>query len=147
MTGETRRVLVPVDDSERATAAIRYAAERYPDADIVALHVVDVTSAIHGADPDVTAPGDWEDVYESAQTNADAVLEAAETAAAEAGVEIRTDRVEGRAARRIVAYAEENEVDEVVVASHGRTGVSRILLGSVAEEVVRRAPCPVTVVR
>jgi nucleotide-binding universal stress UspA family protein len=147
MTGTTRTVLVPVDDSERSTAAVRYAATHHPEADIVALHVVDVVSTIHGADPEVTAPGYWERLYEAAEEGADAVLDAARETAADVGVEIRTDRVNGRAARRIVEYAAEHDVDEVVLASHGRTGVSRILLGSVAEEVVRRAPCPVTVVR
>lgn len=140
-------MLVPVDDSERSTQAIRYAVENYPDADIVAIHVVDVIGAIHAADPEVTAPGYWEQVFEAAEEAAEAVLADASDVAAEMGVEIRTERVNGRAARRIVEYAEEHGVDEVILASHGRTGVSRILLGSVAEQVVRRAPCPVTVVR
>jgi nucleotide-binding universal stress UspA family protein len=147
MSESTRTVLVPVDDSERSTAAIRHAVERYPDADVVALHVVDVVSTIHAADPEVTAPGYWEQLYEAAEAGADAVLADAEAAAADLGAEIRTERVDGRPARRIVEYAAEHDVDEVVIASHGRTGVSRILLGSIAEEVVRRAPCPVTVVR
>lgn len=147
MTGTARTVLVPVDDSERSTQAIRYAVENHPDADIVALHVVDAVGAIHAADPEVTAPGYWEQVFEAAEEAAEAVLADASDVAAEMGVEIRTERVNGRAARRIVEYAEEHDVDEVVLASHGRTGVSRVLLGSVAEQVVRRAPCPVTVVR
>jgi len=46
-----------------------------------------------------------------------------------------------------VEYAEESDVDHIVIGSHGRSGVSRILLGSVAESVVRRADMPVTVVR
>ncbi|MFW6265865.1 MAG: universal stress protein, partial [Halanaeroarchaeum sp.] len=44
-------------------------------------------------------------------------------------------------------YVEETDVDHVVIGSHGRSGVGRILLGSVAERVVRRSPTPVTVVR
>jgi nucleotide-binding universal stress UspA family protein len=46
-----------------------------------------------------------------------------------------------------VDYAAEHDIDHIVVGSHGRTGASRILLGSVAETVARRSPVPVTIVR
>jgi nucleotide-binding universal stress UspA family protein len=53
----------------------------------------------------------------------------------------------GRPSRAIVEYAEEHDIDHIVMGSHGRSGVTRILLGSVAETVVRRSPVPVTIVR
>ena len=53
----------------------------------------------------------------------------------------------GRPAATIVEEARERDVDHIVVGSHGRTGASRILLGSVAETVARRSPVPVTIVR
>ena len=53
----------------------------------------------------------------------------------------------GRPTRTIVEYADEHDIDQIVMGSHGRSGMSRILLGSVAEIVVRRATVPVTVVR
>jgi len=53
----------------------------------------------------------------------------------------------GRPARAIEECAEEAAVDHVVIGSHGRDGIARILLGSVAETVVRRSPVPVTAVR
>ena len=49
--------------------------------------------------------------------------------------------------REIIGFAEDNDVSHIVIGSHGRTGASRVLLGSVAQTVVRRAPTPVTVVR
>jgi nucleotide-binding universal stress UspA family protein len=55
--------------------------------------------------------------------------------------------VVGRPAREIVDYADENDIDHVVMGSHGRSGVSRIVLGSVAENVVRKSSVPVTVAR
>jgi nucleotide-binding universal stress UspA family protein len=55
--------------------------------------------------------------------------------------------VSGDPANEIVAYAEETDVDHIVVGSHGRSGLSRVLLGSTAEKVVRRSPVPVTVVK
>jgi len=53
----------------------------------------------------------------------------------------------GQPSRTIVAYAQEHDLDHVVIGSYGRKGLSRVLLGSVAELVVRRSPVPVTVVR
>ena len=78
---------------------------------------------------------------------ADSILDDAVEYAAEQGREIETIRVTDRPARAIVDYADEEGVDHIVIGSHGRTGVTRVLLGSVAEKVVRRAHCPVTVVR
>jgi len=53
----------------------------------------------------------------------------------------------GRPTKVIVEYADDHDIDQIVMGSHGRSGMSRILLGSVAEIVVRRASVPVTVVR
>jgi universal stress protein A len=53
----------------------------------------------------------------------------------------------GRAADEIVIQAKDDEVDLIVMGSHGRSGISHLLVGSVAESVVRHAPCPVLVVR
>jgi len=55
--------------------------------------------------------------------------------------------VHGEAAAEIVRVAREREVDLIVIASHGRTGLGRILFGSTAEAVVRHSPCPVLVVK
>ncbi len=57
-----------------------------------------------------------------------------------------TALVFGRPAREIVSYASRHGIDMIVMGTHGRTGVSRALLGSVAEAVVRRASCPVLTV-
>jgi len=62
------------------------------------------------------------------------------------GVQVETELRSGRVARHIVDYAREHDIGLIVVGTHGRTGVSRVLLGSVAEAVVRLAPCPVLTV-
>ncbi|MBI1744205.1 universal stress protein [Candidatus Acetothermia bacterium] len=54
---------------------------------------------------------------------------------------------EGHPAETILRYAKENKIDLIVMGTHGRRGLNRILLGSVAEEVVRRSPVPVITVR
>jgi len=140
-------VLVPVDGSPQSEDALEYALENFEDSDITALTAVDPIAAGYAAapGPDATGyPGEW---TEQAEERADTILDEAAELAAEAGREVDTVRVTDRPARAIVDYADEHDVDHVVIGSHGRTGVTRVLLGSVAENVVRRAPCPVTVVR
>lgn len=139
-------ILVPVDDSDPSDAAFEFALEEYPDAQITAIHVINpqdfyAGSAIEGAM--VTT----EDMMENSERRAKRILGEAEKRAAERDVEIETDYVIGSVARSILDYVDEHEVDYVVIGSHGRTGASRILLGSVAEKVTRRSPVPVTVVR
>lgn len=65
----------------------------------------------------------------------------------DAALSFRMETTVGNPAREIVSFAEDNDITEIVMGSHGRRGVSRVLLGSVAETVVRRAPTTVTVVR
>ncbi|MEF8828681.1 MAG: universal stress protein [Halolamina sp.] len=142
-----KEVLVPVDGSPQSNDALKHALRNFPDSEITALTAVDPIAAGYAAapGPDATSyPGEW---TEQAEERADAILdEAAEIAATESR-QIETVRVTDRPARAIVDYAEEHDVDQIVIGSHGRTGITRVLLGSVAEKVVRRAPCPVTVVR
>ena len=137
-------VLVPYDGSDPATDALTYALERFPDATVTALHVVTLPesywSAFGGRQDRI--PG-YEDAVEQGET----LLEEATETAAAADREIETDLETGRPHRVIVDRAAQGEFDAVVIGSHGRTGVSRIMLGSVAENVVRRAPVPVVVVR
>ncbi len=64
-----------------------------------------------------------------------------------AGLEVEEVIVHGEAAAEIVRVAKERQVDLIVVSSHGRKGLGRILFGSTAEAVVRHAPCPVLVVK
>lgn len=140
-------VLVPVDGSPQAADALDHALAKFPDDDIVALTAVDPIAAGYSTAPGPDAagyPGEW---IEQAHERADSILDEAVEQAAEQGREIETVRVTDRPARAIVDYADEEAVDHIVIGSHGRTGVTRVLLGSVAEKVVRRAACPVTVVR
>jgi universal stress protein A len=62
-------------------------------------------------------------------------------------IEVKTVLREGRAVAEIVAAAREADADLIILSTHGRTGLKHVLLGSVAENVVRHAPCPVFVVR
>jgi nucleotide-binding universal stress UspA family protein len=141
----SKRILVAVDGSDPADAALDFATEEYPDAEITVLSVIDPTEVSYGSVE--AAPGTFERLQEAATDRTERILETARGRAAEYGVDVETESVVGAPARTIVDRADEHGVDGIVVGSHGRRGVSRILLGSVAETVVRRSPVPVTVVR
>ncbi|MFB6121328.1 MAG: universal stress protein [Halobacteriaceae archaeon] len=138
-------VLVPYDGSEQADQALDHAFEEHGDATVSVLHVIDPVEAGYTSQP--TAFGQAEEWFESAKEEAGEMLDTVEARADDAGVAVETAIEVGRPSRTIVEYADEEGVDHIVMGSHGRSGVSRILLGSVAEAVVRRSPVPVTIVR
>ena len=140
-----KRLLVPIDGSDPADAALEFALEEYPDADITLLSVIDPTDVGYGSIE--AAPSTFEHLQENAEERTQNVLDEASNRAADHGVEVTTETVIGMPARAIVEWAENNDMDGIVIGSHGREGVTRVLLGSVAESVVRRSPVPVTVVR
>ena len=136
-------VLVAYDGSEPARKAVEHAFDEYPDEEIVLLRVVEVADSLTKAS--------LQAVQELLGERREAASEQLREDIAELvgpDDEFRAEVATGEPAREVVAYAEEHdEIDRIVVGSHGRAGVSRVLLGSVAEQIVRRAPVSVTVVR
>lgn len=142
----TRQVLVPIDESEQSTAALEFAVDNYPEATIVALHVID-PSNFPSSGFEAGGATDFQRFREDYRDRGETLLESATELAAEAGVDLETAIETGRPSKTIVSYAEGNDIDHIVIGSHGRSGASRILLGSVAESVTRRSSVPVTIVR
>ncbi|MDQ2051283.1 universal stress protein [Natronolimnohabitans sp. A-GB9] len=140
-------VLVPIDESERSTQALEFACEEYPDARITALHVLDPGDLYAATGVEGGTMANYDAIQQHHENRAEELLNQAREMAADHDVEIETDHVVGGISRSIVDYADEHDADHVVIGSHGRTGASRILLGSVAEKVARRSPVPVTIVR
>jgi Universal stress protein UspA and related nucleotide-binding proteins len=143
----TKRILVAVDGSEEAADALQFAAEEWPDAALTALHVINPADSTTGAEGGF--PGAIDQWYDSANERGERVLA---DAAADIDRDVDTRLEVGRPTTTIldVANADADDAepfDHVVLASRGRTGLSRVVLGSVAEGVVRRATMPVTVVR
>jgi len=141
----TMHVLVPIDDSPQAMDALRLALDTFPTATITLLTVIDPIEAGYRAES--VLPSYSETWYESKQEAAEQRFEEARDVAADTDVDLETVTEVGRPSRLIVEYAQEHDIDHVVMGSHGRSGVARVLLGSVAEAVVRRSPVPVTIVR
>ena len=135
-------VLVPTDGSAAVVEAVERAvdlAERY-DATVHALYVVD-SSAYGTLDMSTSVVADA--LEEQGETAVGYVAEEAEAA----GVPVETAVVTGTPHRTIIDYIDDHDVDVVVMATHGRRGFDRFLLGSVTEKVVRTAPVPVMTVR
>lgn len=138
-----RSILVPIDGSEPSESALEYALDTFEDDAITLIHVIDPNEPVYG---EVSMSGYSDEWFEYAKKDvAKTIFEDARELAD--GAEFETALEVGSPAREIVTYAEEHDVDQIVIGSHGRSGVTRILLGSVSESVVRRSPVPVTVVR
>jgi nucleotide-binding universal stress UspA family protein len=136
------QILVPTDGSDAAGHAVRRAvdlASRY-DARIHALYVKD-TSAF------ASLEGAGESMLDAMTAEGEAAIEAVERVAADAGLATATAVVEGTPHRAIVDYVAANDIDLVVMGTHGRRGLDRYLVGSVTERVVRSSPVPVLTVR
>lgn len=144
------RVLVPVDGSALSWAALRFALERFPEAAVTVLHVVDLFEPgdLEGTGGATYEPFIGSDAwYQRADERGDRLLAEAEQVAADRDRAVETAATIGDPERVVVDYAAEEPVDHVVVGAHGRTDADRELFGSTAATVVRRATVPVTVVR
>jgi nucleotide-binding universal stress UspA family protein len=138
------RILVPTDGSsgvERAVAhAIDLAAAH--DAEVHALYVVNTAS--YSSMPMETS---WEQVQEMLGEEGETALERVRELGDEAGVSVETVLADGSPSKEIVHHAENEDCDLIVMGTHGRGGIDRLLLGSVAERVVRSSRVPVLTVR
>jgi len=143
-----RRILLPTDFSGCGNYALPYAAAiaRAAKATVICIHVVEPIVPAVGysglAEPMPIADMS-EQLEDSAERELPQILECEELH----GLDIEEVIAHGDAAAEIVRVAGEREVDLIVISSHGRTGLGRIIFGSTAEAVVRHAHCPVLVVK
>ncbi len=140
-----KTILVPSDFSECSEAALRYGLElaRRFDARLHLLHVVQDPLTQPWAAEGFSAP--LFETIDKWQKEAKERLAQAVPASDAARVTISATVAWPFA--EILRYATEHDVDLIVMGTHGRGGVTHVLLGSIAEKVVRRAPCPVLTVR
>ena len=138
-----KTLLCPVDFSQMSRAVLDYAVfmAQSHQAQLKLIHVVD---QLHGFDSYKILHMTAVEITHEMERQAKAQLkELVATRPIPATFDIRF----GRAADEIVIQAKDDEVELIVMGSHGRSGISHLLVGSVAESVVRHAPCPVLVVR
>ncbi|HET9491076.1 MAG TPA: universal stress protein [Methylomirabilota bacterium] len=144
--GPYRRILVPTDFSSVSEQAWRVARElaRTTGAELVLLHVL-VEAPLYSESP-VSGPR-LREVYESAREWATKKLEQWAAEARAAGLVVRVEARAGVPYQDILTMARSAGIDVIVLGTRGRGGVERALLGSVADRVIRLAPCPVLSVR
>ena len=145
---QLRQILLPTDFSGCANYAMPYAAAlaRATQAKIICVHVVEPVVPTVGY-TGLAEPLPIADVSEQLEDSAERELPKLAESEEYAGLEIEEVIVHGDPAAEIVRVADERQVDLIVISSHGRTGLGRIIFGSTAEAVVRHARCPVLVVK
>jgi len=141
----TRRILCPTDFSQYTDAALSYASSLAAESDatlyIVHVHEYRDSTAALG-DAAVNYAGPW-----GVADRSEVHRQLDQVKPTEPRVDYEHRYLEGGAIHEIVAFAQREHIDLIVMGSHGRTGLARLLMGSVAEGVARRAPCPVLIVK
>lgn len=135
-----QKIVAPVDFSEDSFSAVDTALEMV--ASPAALHVVYVLPVFDPAEPDVV----WSTVNdETRRRHGEQALRERLSDAKYQGLNLHV--LFGEPGHKIAELAAQEKAELIVLSSHGRTGISRLLIGSVAEKVVRLAHCPVLVLR
>jgi nucleotide-binding universal stress UspA family protein len=142
-----RRILHPTDFSGASGAAFKRAVAmaKADKAQLILLHVLAPPVPIAGEG--YIPPNVYEDLEASARKYAERKLAALQAKARQAGVRATTLLLEGVVHEQIVRAAKSKKTDLIVIGTHGRTGLAKFFLGSVASRVVTAAPCPVMTVR
>ena len=143
-----QKILLPTDFSGCANFALPYAAAiaRATKATIICVHVVEPVVPAVGY-TGLAEPMPIADISDQLEDSAERQLPKLAECEECAGLNLEEIIVHGDPAAEIVRVAQEQKVDLIVISSHGRTGLGRIIFGSTAEAVVRHANCPVLVVK
>jgi universal stress protein A len=142
---DIRHILAPTDFSDYSKKALSDALElaQIFGAKLSLLHVLEPSPYLG----EFTPPTMGADLLSDLEQQASAALARMLPEAQNAQIEVTRSVVMGSPSLKIVETAEAEHVDLIVMATHGRTGLSHLLIGSVAERVVRTAPCPVLTMR
>jgi nucleotide-binding universal stress UspA family protein len=143
--GATRKIVVATDFSTASRPALAAALDlaRLDGARLVVLHVMMPPSPFVGGD----LPGSWLELEARARRDAERRLAAAVSQAERAGIATKGTLVRGVPAEVIVRIARREGADLIVIGTHGRSGLGRLFMGSVAARVLGTAKCPVVTVR
>ena len=142
---QIKTILCPIDFSEISAKALEYAffLASHHQAELLLLHVVDHIHEFEHYQILVFTPTELvEKMKKQAYEELNKLTEQIKKT-----IKVETVVREGKAFVEIVQEAKEKDMDLIVMGSHGRTGISHMLMGSVAEKVVRKANCPVLIVR
>jgi nucleotide-binding universal stress UspA family protein len=144
MTIDIRCILVPLDFSENSRSVLEWAAHLAEEhaSRIVLLHAYHLPVEFQQLEGAYLPPDFWASV----RREAEASLRGYAGDLEKRGIEVETVVCEGYAATVIVDEAQSRGADLIVIGTHGRSGIKHLLLGSIAERVVQKSPCPVLTV-
>jgi len=142
------KILLAIDESEFSEAAVKMmiAQNSPPNTELRVLHVLEPPSLLMGREMGAYDP-EFEAVWKALRDEAKALVEKNTTILRNAGYQVTPALEEGDPKSKIVDLAAEWKADLIVLGSHGRKGLRRFLMGSVAESVARHASCSVEIVR
>lgn len=142
------KILVPLDGSPLSEGALAPALEvaRRFEAQVV-LFRTSVLPEHLMVSPVPVSPATYAEIEQSILDTTRDYLDDMKARHLDAGVPIQTANASGEAAKEILDFAQAQGIDLIVMSTHGRSGFQRWLFGSVAEKVMRHAPCPVLAVR
>lgn len=141
-----KKILFPTDFSEGSANALPYAADmaKHYGAKLYLLHVIqDIAKATGWYVPHVSL----DELYRDIEKNAAKEMDRYGVEELRGFKDIERIVVKGTSYDEILKFARENKADIIVIGTHGRKGLDRVIFGSTAEKVVRDAPCPVLSVR
>ncbi|NIP86691.1 MAG: universal stress protein [Planctomycetales bacterium] len=141
-----QRILLPTDFSDHAGEALKYACA-FTEQFAAELHLLHVLETHPSAAPHFGMGLALAPQVEESRTEVDQALEKLLDPEWATGRQIVRATATGPPFIGIVRYARQQEIDMIVLGTHGRSGLPHVLMGSVAERVVRKAPCPVLTVR
>ncbi len=139
-----RSIVIATDGSENTQKAVSYGIKiaKLSGATVYALHVIDTSSFLSQ---------NWtagrETMYEVLKKDGQKAISKVKECGETSGVEVREVLLEGYPSSKIIDFAENNDIELIVMGTLGKTGLDRFLMGSVAEKVVRNSKVPVLVVR
>ncbi len=139
-----RNILIATDGSEQNKKAVSYGIElaRLSEAKVYVAYVVDTA-----AFASIPMDAGWEMMYEILEKEGKDVASTVEALVMEAGLEVESMVLEGHPSHEIIEFAENNDIDLIVMGTLGKSGLDRFLLGSVADKVTRNSKVPVLVIR
>jgi universal stress protein A len=143
MSIKLQNICVPVDFSETSAAALKYG-KALAEAFSAKLHLVHVLINWMPPGEFPVSPDFYKELEHSGRRQLDGLLTSEEVAQYQAKLELINGNSEFL---EIIHYAREQNIDLLILGTHGRGPIAHMLLGSVAEKVVRKAPCPVLTVR
>jgi nucleotide-binding universal stress UspA family protein len=143
-----KKILAPVDFSKFSIDALRAALDisEIRGAEVTALHVTEEPSKPDTYGHSTVLHTNWQMIRERVFEESRAELETL-TSEAGASQDVKLETIMGDPTNEILRIAKDGNFDLIVMSTHGRTGLNRLLMGSVAERVIRHAPCPVFVIR